>query len=201
MTDRARAGDRVSSLPPIVARLARLRVPLGFISGIAVLWLARPTRGTLAAGAAVAVAGEAFRVWAAGHLNKAQEVTMSGPYRWVAHPLYVGSLLMGAGLAIASGSIAATSLIAAYLTITLGAAVVTEETYLRHHFGHAYDRYRGRSAGEIGGVRPATEERRRFSMARAIANREHRALAGLVLAVLLLVLKAAYNGVFWQPGG
>jgi hypothetical protein len=37
---------------------------------------------------------------------------------------------------------------------------------------------------------------RRFSLAQAIANREHRAVAGALLAVLLLSLKAAYNGVF-----
>ena len=30
--------------------------------------------------------------------NKAREVTSSGPYRWFAHPLYVGSSIMGAGL-------------------------------------------------------------------------------------------------------
>ena len=42
-------------------------------------------------------AGEALRMWAAGHLNKSREVTSSGPYRFVAHPLYVGSSMMGAG--------------------------------------------------------------------------------------------------------
>ncbi len=46
-----------------------------------------------------------FAIWAAGHLNKSREVTASGPYRWVAHPLYVGSSIMGVGLAIASGSL------------------------------------------------------------------------------------------------
>jgi hypothetical protein len=39
-------------------------------------------------------------------------------------------------------------------------------------------------------------------MARAIANHEHRAAIGLAVAVLLLLLKATYNGMFWrQPGG
>jgi hypothetical protein len=41
---------------------------------------------------------------------------------------------------------------------------------------------------------------RRFSLQQAIANREHRALAGLAIAVLLLVLKATYNGLFWRMG-
>ena len=29
------------------------------------------------------LAGEALRLWAAGHLEKGKEVTRSGPYRWV----------------------------------------------------------------------------------------------------------------------
>ena len=79
---------------------------LGFICGVLVLWLATPTRATIAAGLAVAVVGEAIRFWAAGHLNKSREVTASGPYRLVAHPLYVGSSIIGAGLAVASGRVA-----------------------------------------------------------------------------------------------
>jgi len=42
---------------------------------------------------------------------------------------------------------------------------------------------------------------RRFSAARAIANREHRAAIGLAVAVLLLLLKATYNGAFWPAAG
>ena len=65
-------------------------------------WRSRPAPPCSAA-ASVALAGEALRIWAAGHLNKSREVTSSGPYRWFAHPLYVGSSVMGVGLAIASG--------------------------------------------------------------------------------------------------
>ena len=38
------------------------------------------------------------------------------------------------------------------------------------------------------------------SLRQAIANREQRALAGLAIAVLLLLLKATYNGLFWRMG-
>ena len=59
--------------------LARRRVALGFVFGALVLWLAQPTAATLAAGTAIAIAGERLRVWAAGHLNKAREVTVVRP--------------------------------------------------------------------------------------------------------------------------
>ena len=83
-----------------VTNLARLRVPLGFVASAIVLWLAAPTRMTLVVGGSVAVVGEALRIWAAGHLNKSREVSSSGPYRYFAHPLYVGSSMMGAGVAV-----------------------------------------------------------------------------------------------------
>jgi len=166
--------------------LARRRVALGFVSGAAVLLLARPTRTTIAVGMSVATVGELLRIWAAGHLNKSREVTSSGPYRLVAHPLYIGSSIMGAGLALGCGSIVASAVIAVYLIATLTAAIRKEEAFLRQTFGDGYDRYR--SGGE--------SVHKRFSLAHAMANREYRAVAGLIGALLLLVWKATYNGSF-----
>ena len=178
--------------------LARLRVPLGFVLGVLAFWFASPTGLTLAVGGGIAVVGEVLRVWAAGHLTKSREVTVSGPYRWMAHPLYVGSSIMGLGLAVSSGSLVVALMVAAYLGATITAAIRSEESFLRKRFGDDYDRYRRgnrRRAEESG------EESRAFSMRRAIDNREYRAVGGLVAAALLLVLKATYNGLFWRAAG
>ena len=172
--------------------LARWRVSLGFLCAVLVLWLAQPTRESIVAGTIVAAVGEALRIWAAGHLTKSREVTMSGPYRWTAHPLYLGSTVMGAGLAVASASPVVAFLIAIYLAGTIGAAIRSEEAFLRARFGDGYDRYRRGDASRASS--------RRFSLALARSNREYRAFMGLVGAVLLLLLKATYNGVFWRAG-
>ena len=174
--------------------LARARVTLGFLAAAAVLWLARPTGATLLAGSAIALVGESLRIWASGHLRKSREVTTTGPYRWFGHPLYVGSSIMGVGLAVASRSVAVAAIVVAYLVATLTAAIRSEEAFLRETFGAQYDRYR---TGHV----PVAEEPRRFSLAQAIANREYRALLGVVVGVLLLVLKATYNGAFWRDAG
>jgi protein-S-isoprenylcysteine O-methyltransferase Ste14 len=193
------AGSRQRStrVADVTRQLARARVPLGFLSALLVIWLARPTGLTLVAGAAIAVPGEMLRVWAAGHLNKSREVTASGPYRWFAHPLYVGSSVMGVGLAVASGSVLVFVLIAAYLGLTIGAAIRSEEAFLRQKFGTRYDEYRRGTMRSS----DAAATTRRFALAQALANREHRALTGFVLAILLLALKAAYNDVFWRTAG
>jgi protein-S-isoprenylcysteine O-methyltransferase Ste14 len=167
--------------------LARFRVALGWVFAPLVFILATPSRPSLALGALVGLAGEGIRIWAAGHLHKSREVTASGPYRFLAHPLYVGSSVIGAGLAIASASSIAAALIAIYLAVTLRAAIRNEEAFLRRTFGDQYDLYKQQRV--VNATRP-------FSAAQAMANREYRALVGLIAAMLLLALKATYNGSF-----
>jgi protein-S-isoprenylcysteine O-methyltransferase Ste14 len=166
----------------VVERVARVRVPLGFLTGACVLYFAHPTWRSLAAGAAVGGIGEAIRIWAAGHLEKSREVTRSGPYRYTRHPLYVGSSIMAAGVAIGAGSWLVAALVAVYMGVTITAAVRTEEAFLRSRFGDEYDAYAARRAPEM---------TRQFSFARAWRNREYRAVGGLLLAILVLALKAA----------
>jgi protein-S-isoprenylcysteine O-methyltransferase Ste14 len=164
----------------LLRRIARLRVTIGFVSSVAVLWLAQPTARSLAIGAVVAAAGEAIRIWAAGHLDKGREVTMTGPYAFTRHPLYLGSSLIGVGFAIASASVIAAALVLGYLAVTLTAAIRTEEAHLTEKFGAAYPAYRdGRAAAES----------RRFSAARVMRNREYRALLGLAFVLIVLAIK------------
>jgi protein-S-isoprenylcysteine O-methyltransferase Ste14 len=166
--------------PEFLSWLARRRVPLGFATAIAALVLAQPTWGSWRYGLAVAMAGEAIRVWAAGHLEKSREVTRSGPYRWTRHPLYAGSSVMAAGIVIAARSPALAVLTAIYMVATITAAIRTEEAFLRRTFGDTYDRY---SRSE------AMPMPRRFSAARALRNREYRAILGLTVGFALLAAK------------
>ena len=166
-----------------LGRIARWRVPLGFLFAALALWLAQPTAWSLQAGAVIAAAGEAIRIWAAGHLEKGREVTASGPYAFTRHPLYLGSSVIGIGLAVAGASVALALVVGLYLSVTLTAAIRTEEAHLTDKFGDRYPAYRdGRVSVE-----------RRFSLARATANREYRAVAGVVIGFALLALKL----VFW----
>lgn len=160
------------------ARVARWRVPLGFAAFAAAFWFAAPTPTTLVVGAAVAALGQALRIWAAGHIEKGREVTRSGPYRHLRHPLYTGSLVMGLGFVIAAATWTAGLLAVAYFVVTYVAAVRSEEATLDARFDGEYSAYRE-------GRAPAMT--RRFSGHRAfVTNKELRSVAGLVLAFVLL---------------
>ena len=163
--------------------LTRFRVALGFALAAFVLWLARPAWNTWAAGAVIAACGELLRLWAAGHLEKSLEVTASGPYRFVRHPLYLGSSLIGVGLALASTSLAVAAIIGIYLGLTLSAARRSEEAHLREKFGDAYDAYVEKR------MTPMT---RTFSVERALRNREHHTIAGLIAGFALLAAKILF---------
>jgi protein-S-isoprenylcysteine O-methyltransferase Ste14 len=160
--------------------LARYRVALGFASAAVAFWLATPTPGSLAAGMSVALVGELVRLWASGHLEKGTEITSSGPYRFIRHPLYFGSALMGLGFIVAARHIAVAALVGAYLVLTLTAAMRAEEAVLDERFAGAYTAYRS------GAAAPSA---RRFSLARVAANREYRAVAGLALGMAVLWLR------------
>lgn len=168
----------------LLETIARKRVPLGFLVALATLLVADPTWESWRAGLLVAVVGETIRVWAAGHLEKSREVTRSGPYRWVGHPLYVGSTVVALGIVIAARHMVVTVLATAYMVVTLTAAIRTEESFLRERFGDAYDQYRESRAQPM---------QRRFSLDRALRNREQRAIAGLVGGFALLALEILYN--------
>jgi protein-S-isoprenylcysteine O-methyltransferase Ste14 len=162
----------------LVDTLARRRVFLGFVSGVVTIVLARPTWSTWRSGLAIALVGEAIRVWAAGHLEKSREVTRSGPYRWTSHPLYLGSSIIALGVVVAGRSLVVAAFVFVYMAVTIGSAIAVEERFLREKFGTMYEDYK----------RGATVARA-FSLERAVGNREYRALAGLALGFGVLALK------------
>lgn len=168
----------------LAQRIARWRVTIGFVLAAMVLWLAEPTRTSVLWGGAVAALGEMMRLWAAGHVEKSREVTRSGPYRFTRHPLYLGSSLIGIGFAVASASWAVATIVLGYLATTITAAIRAEEAHLREKFGTEYDAYAARTAPPM---------MRAFSLTRALDNREHHTIAGLVVALLVLAFKVGYS--------
>ncbi len=81
---------------------ARGRLLLLFAALATLAAFAKPNPLSLVAGGLLLVAGEALRIWAAGHLHKTERLITSGPYCWVRHPMYLGRLLLLSGVGVAA---------------------------------------------------------------------------------------------------
>ena len=165
--------------------LARFRVTLGFVVGALCFWLAEPSWLTIVVGGLIAIPGESLRLWAAGHIEKGREITRSGPYRFIRHPLYLGSSIMAIGFAVAAGSGLVVLLVALYMALTLLAAMRTEETALDEKFKGEYSAYREGRAEPV---------KRSFSWQRVVANREYRGATGMAIGLAVL----ACIKLFWK---
>lgn len=118
----------------------KLRLPLGFVFGIAYLILARPNPLTLGVGGIVALVGVLIRAWASGHISKNQRLAVTGPYAHTRNPLYFGSFLIGAGFAIAAHP-ALLLVVIAFWALVYAPTIEREKANVRARFPEAYDRY------------------------------------------------------------
>jgi protein-S-isoprenylcysteine O-methyltransferase Ste14 len=150
---------------------------------VGLIWLAKPVPVFFAAGLALVGAGEAVRIWAAGHLYKNERVTTSGPYAYVKNPLYLGTFLIIVGFCLMASN---------YVLMAVGLVVFVayyapfkqrrESGRLRERFGEAWVRYDEHVPGYLPRLTPyAAADRLPWSWDAFIRNDEH----GTVLAVLL----------------
>ena len=137
-----------------------------------------PTAESLSMGLLVAIAGLLLRGWAAGHLEKNQRLATGGPYALTRNPLYVGTLLVAAGLAI---------LFAAAFGLIYLPAIELEEQHLRELFPE-YGEY-ARRVPRLGFRFPSSGGHPSFQFALYRKNEEYKAAAGFLTGVALLVWK------------
>ena len=91
------------------------RLLVVYALAIAALWLASPSPASILLGLIPTALGEGLRLWATGHLHKNDALTMTGPYAYLRHPLYLGTLLIATGFVIMAAHPVALGLYAAFL--------------------------------------------------------------------------------------
>jgi len=169
--------------------LSRLRVPLGWLFGIAAIALARPDSHSLLLGAPLAVLGEAIRIWASGHIDKTRALASGGPYAHTRNPLYLGSLVMGLGLAVGAWSPWVAGAVAAYFALFYPAVIREEAAFLRGRFGADYEAWSSAVPLFLPRLTPGGPRASRFSWQRVRQNREWRTALALPAVLLLLAAR------------
>ena len=177
------------------SRIARrIRVPLGFVFAVFYIWRAKPAWASLLVGTAIALLGILIRAVASGHVEKNRVLATSGPYAYVRNPLYLGSIVIGIGFAVAARDVwVAIAIVLLFVVIYLP-VIRSEEAFLRGQFSE-YDEY----ARRVPGLLPHTLRFRQitvgFSRELYFSHREYNSLLGAAAMLAALVVK-----ILWFPG-
>lgn len=165
----------------------RIRVPLGFVFAVIYLWLAHPSVVTIVIGCIAVAAGLAIRALASGQLRKNEALATRGPYSYTRNPLYLGSILIAVGFAIAACSIWVWIVLLAFFAAVYVPVIRSEEAFLRSTFpdfelyAQRVPRILPRWSGES-----VTSE---FSRELYLKHREYNALIGAALIMLAIAVK------------
>ncbi|MES2390874.1 MAG: methyltransferase [Acidobacteriota bacterium] len=175
----------------------RIRVPLGFVTAAIFLIFARPSWLSIAISLPLVALGVWMRGYASGYVKKNAELTRTGPYAHTRNPLYLGSILIAAGFAVAAGAISsarwwlAVLLVAMFLFIYIP-TILSEESFLRSEFA-SFDDY-ARKVPRLGWRFTAAKFEGdsgggRFDAQRYRHHREYNALIGAAAIYAALILR------------
>jgi protein-S-isoprenylcysteine O-methyltransferase Ste14 len=115
----------------------RIRVPLGFLTAalyLFELWRRAPRPAAMAWSLVLVLPGLWLRAYASGYVKKNRELTVTGPYAHTRNPLYLGSMLIAAGFAVALLSWPVALVLAAGFTVIYVPVIASEERFLRATF-------------------------------------------------------------------
>ena len=167
---------------------SRYRVTAGWVLGIVVLLLARPTPRSLLWAVPLVLAGELVRLWASGHIEKTRCLATGGPYAHSRNPLYAGSLLIAFGVGVACASLWVVLAVAVYFAAFYPSVMREEAAFLAGKFPAEFGEWSASVPLFWPRLRPGGPRTSRFEWARVKLNREWRTAAALPLVALLLLV-------------
>jgi protein-S-isoprenylcysteine O-methyltransferase Ste14 len=183
----------------------RVRVPLGF--AVALLYLTEVLRRTprpqaVAWSLALVLPGLWLRGYAAGYVKKNRELTQTGPYAFTRNPLYLGSILLAAGFAVALLSWVVAAALAVMFTVIYVPVIASEERFLRATFP-GFDAYCQRVPRLLPRLwrrtaSAAANSAGAFSLSLYLKHREYN--AGIGAALLYLCLYWLRSATVALPG-
>lgn len=173
----------------------RIRVPLGFLTAglyLFELWRQAPRPTAVAWSLVLVLPGLWLRGYAAGYVKKNRELTQTGPYAHTRNPLYLGSMLIAAGFALALLSWPVALVLAAGFAVIYIPVIASEERFLRGAFPE-FDAYCHRVPRLIPRLTPGSNPKKEsaapgaFSLSLYLRHREYNASIGAALLYIGLL--------------
>jgi len=185
----------------------RIRVPLGFVTAalyLFELWRRPPVPAAVAWSLVLVLPGLWLRGYAAGYVKKNRELTQTGPYAYTRNPLYLGSMLIAAGFAVALLSWPVALVLGLGFGMIYVPVIASEERFLRATFP-GFDDYCRRVPRLIPRLTPARNPEAdgtsgAFSLSLYLRHREYNAgIGAALLYVSLLLLRPALAALVHGP--
>jgi protein-S-isoprenylcysteine O-methyltransferase Ste14 len=183
----------------------RIRVPLGFLTAglyLFELWRRAPHLSAIAWSLLLVLPGLWLRAYASGYVKKNRELTQTGPYAYTRNPLYLGSILIAAGFAVALLSWPVAAMLAFMFLIIYVPVIASEERFLRANFPDfaAYCQRVPRLLPRISPGLPTGGQTEvssgKFSLDLYLRHREYNASIGTALLYLCLLFLRPALGLF-----
>jgi len=173
-------------------RKVTLRTIPVYLLTAALIFYARPTFYSFAEGLVLVLAGEGIRVWAAGHIQKNQELTTSGPYAYLKNPLYFGTFWIMLGFCLISRT---------FFLMTVGLCIFLlyyapykkrrEGKRLLKEFGSRWEEYDREVPDYLPRVTPYPRRgARRWSFLLFLENDEQGTAAAVLLGIAAMALRS-----------
>ncbi len=171
------------------AKIARrIRVPLGFLFAALYLWLAKPTATSMLVGVVIVIPGLMIRAIASGHVQKNEALATTGPYAYTRNPLYLGSLVLAIGFAVAGRNMwIGTGIVVFYLSI-YWPVIRGEEQFLHTKFA-GFEEYCRHVPRLLPRLTPHGSGSGSFSSELYWKHREYNATLGAIAIFVVLIGK------------
>jgi len=179
-----------------------MRIKLGFLFGfcyLALFFILPPAEPLfLIPGLIFILLGESIRIASSGYIRKSEELSVSGPYAHVRHPLYTGSFLMSLGFLLiifSPGHISSVTLLAGYLVLfpmTYLKTIKKEDAFLENEFKEKFLEYKKNVPLIFPRISPY-QKGGEFRWKQVLRNREYNAALAAFGILVLFFLKNTYS--------
>jgi protein-S-isoprenylcysteine O-methyltransferase Ste14 len=147
---------------------------------------------SLAIGLTVALPGLLLRALASGHVRKNEQLATSGPYAYTRNPLYLGSLILAAGFAIAALSWWIAGIMTIFFVLIYVPVIRGEEAFLRGRFPE-FDEYARTVPRLLPRLTARGNSSSQFSRELYLKHREYHALLGASAMAAALIAKLMWR--------
>ena len=175
-------------------KISAYRVKVGILFALLYISFASPTYYSFIYGIPFIMLGEAIRIWASGHIIKGLTLTVSGPYSYSRHPLYLGSIIIAIGFTIIANSPIIIGLMILYFFFFYTPTILKEETTLKEKFSESFSIYK-----ELVSLFISKENRwylpgkfAPFKLSRFLHNRENDFIIVIFIIIIILFFKMKY---------